>query len=695
MTSAAPEPPATTPPSWQHCGHNATSADPVGCRGIHVAGHTACLAHLIDTDRDAYLNDLSPGADIDHRGTPFTGGLLHRLLTALHDPTTRQAHIGDASFDGATFTGGAWFDGATFTGGAWFGGATFTGGASFGGATFTGDAWFDDATFTGGARFGGATFTGNARFDGATFTGDAWFGEATFTGNAWFGEATFTGNARFDGATFTGDAWFGEATFTGNARFDGATFTGDAFFNRATFTGDAWFGEATFTGDALFGEATFTGDALFGKATFTGDALFGKATFTGDALFGKATFTGDAWFGAATFTGDAWFGAATFTSDALFGRARFERASRLGPLVCGGKVVLDGAVFDQPVTVELAAREVSCARTRWASTATLHLRYAEVDLRDAVLEYPMVVAARPDPFPFLNSEDPLSEAVLSGQEPGVRLTSVGGVDAAHLALHTIDLSMCRFAGAIHLDQLRVDGWCTFATTPTARGRRFPWRWSRRNTLPEEHHWRVRTARRPARAHGWTTPPQGAPELPPAAVASLYRQLRKSLEDGKNEPDAADFYYGECEMRRHDITRPQGERALLSAYWALSGYGLRATRALVWLGAAMAATVAVMVLWGLPVDDPEPITTGRQAAVGQQVTLTTDTPDPVNPTGPMPDRATGERFEKGLRVVVNSVVFRSSGQDLTTIGTYTEMVSRLAEPVLLGLAVLAVRSRVKR
>lgn len=44
------------------------------------------------------------------------------------------------------------------------------------------------------------------------------------------------------------------------------------------------------------------------------------------------------------------------------------------------------------------------------------------------------------------------------------------------------------------------------------------------------------------------------------------------------------------------------------------------------------------------------------------------------------------------MVINSVVFRSSGQDLTTVGTYTEMLSRLTEPVLLGLAVRAVRNR---
>ncbi|MFF5157970.1 pentapeptide repeat-containing protein [Streptomyces sp. NPDC000348] len=533
MTTAASQPPSSALPAWPHCGHGATSADPVGCRGIHVGDHTACLAHLNKADRTAHLEALSPGADIDYRGTPFTTELLHQLLATLCDySTTGQPHIGVARFD-----------------------------------------------------------------------------EASFVGVAQFNEATFSGNAGFDRASFFGDAGFNGVSFAGNAGFGGAS----------------------------------------------------------------------------------------FSSDVCFGEARFTSASRLGPLVCGKRVVLDAAVFQQPVTFEIAARRIRCARTRWASTATLHLRYAELDLRDAVFEYPVLVAARPTPFALPSPGRVSPETELSGLEPGVRLASVGGVDAAHLALHDIDLSKCRFAGAIHLDQLRVDGWCTFATTPTGWSWRFPWRWSRRNTLTEEHHRRVRAARHPDRATtlGWASPPQDAPDLKPAAVAALYRQLRKSLEDGKNEPDAADFYYGECEMRRHDATRPWGERALLKIYWALSGYGLRATRALTWLVAAMAVTIAVMTLWGLPADDPKPTITGRQVSVGQQAILTTDTPDPVNPTGPLTERITTERFEKSLRVVINSVVFRSSGQDLTTTGTYTEMTSRLAEPVLLGLAILAVRSRIKR
>jgi hypothetical protein len=43
--------------------------------------------------------------------------------------------------------------------------------------------------------------------------------------------------------------------------------------------------------------------------------------------------------------------------------------------------------------------------------------------------------------------------------------------------------------------------------------------------------------------------------------------------------------------------------------------------------------------------------------------------------------TWARAERAARVVVNSVVFRSSGQNLTTVGTYIEMASRLLEPTL--------------
>ncbi len=108
---------------------------------------------------------------------------------------------------------------------------------------------------------------------------------------------------------------------------------------------------------------------------------------------------------------------------------------------------------------------------------------------------------------------------------------------------------------------------------------------------------------------------------------------------------------------------------------------------------MTATVLTMPLCGLPQTDPNPASTGTTD--GRRITLTTRRPTPANPDGPYTKRLSASRFEKSPRVVANSVIFRASGQDLTATGTYVGMTARLVEPALLGLAVLAVRSRVKR
>ncbi|MGC9437462.1 hypothetical protein [Streptomyces sp. WG5] len=266
------------------------------------------------------------------------------------------------------------------------------------------------------------------------------------------------------------------------------------------------------------------------------------------------------------------------------------------------------------------------------------------------------------------------------------------MDAAHLVLADVDLSECLFTGTVHLDQLRLEGTCSFDTVPsrTHWRRRRPMRFTQRRTLAEEHHWR---ARRPGAVRGWNPAVLGAGHVGPAQLSPVYRALRKTFEDGKNEPGAADFYYGEMEMRRHDRTgTPRAERGLLYGYWILSGYGLRASRALGWLAAAMLVTIVLLMGFGLPENSPKQEATGTVPPGGGEVTFEIGKADPRNPTG---NRFTGKRFEKALNVTLNSVVFRSSGQDLTTAGTYIEMASRVAEPVLLGLAVLAVRNRVKR
>ncbi|WP_127355932.1 pentapeptide repeat-containing protein [Actinacidiphila soli] len=524
--------PASVVPDWPYCGDGVTGGDRAGCTGRSVDPHPSCLAHLSGLDRDTHLASLNAGDDIDYRGTSFTDQLLDQLLNALNDPTTNHPRLGEARFESATFTGNARFHLATFTGNA-----------RFESATFAREAHFDSVTFTGTAGFKSVTFTGTARFYSATFTGEAWFLLATFTDAAVFISATFT-----------------------NAGFRAATFTDTADFHAATFTGDARFGSATFTGTAQFRSATFTGNADFGSATFTGTARFPSATFTGNADFGSASFTDDAHFGSATFTGTADFDAATFTENVDFGAAVFERAGELGPLVCGKTVFLSAARFSGPVTLSIAARRLECHRTRWASNATLRPRHADLDFAHAVFEYPLSIAAEQAPFRHSRGtrgsvvpEDCLADTAGAG----VRIISLRGVDAAHLVLADIDLTWCLFTGTVHLDQIRLEGNCAFATVParTQWRRLRPQRFTQRRTLAEEHHWR---SRQPPAVPGWhqAIPDTGHTEyVGPSQLAPVYRALRKAFEDSKNEPDAADFYYGEMEMRRHDHDRPRAERAL--------------------------------------------------------------------------------------------------------------------------------------
>lgn len=314
----------------------------------------------------------------------------------------------------------------------------------------------------------------------------------------------------------------------------------------------------------------------------------------------------------------------------------------------------------------------------------------------------MALIGHHSPFglPLEQSLDESKVAEVGDRDPSIYVKSIRGVDAAHLVMTDVNLSRCLFVGAFRLDQIRIEGHCDFAHTPRGIfvGRALlPVRWwTKRRVLLEEHHWRAIPffGQSNARA-GWSyVSPSECVGLSPHGLAATYRQLRKGYEDGKDEPGAADFYYGEMAMRRKDRTAPRGERGLLFVYWLLSGYGLRASRAFGWLLLFMTVTVLLMMGVGLPGSSPKQVASGDIPPNLGHVTLTIEKQDP-NLALSAKDRFTVERLDKSLQVVLNSVVFRASGQDLTTSGTYLEMLSRLTEPVLLGLGVLAVRGRIKR
>jgi hypothetical protein len=144
------------------------------------------------------------------------------------------------------------------------------------------------------------------------------------------------------------------------------------------------------------------------------------------------------------------------------------------------------------------------------------------------------------------------------------------------------------------------------------------------------------------------------------LATTYRALRKGREDESDAPGAGDFYYGEMEMRRHgEASGP--ERAVIWLYWLVSGYGLRASRALL----ALAVTIAIFAFffdwWGF-----------------------------------RPDRDFGRSLL--FSIESTSSLFRIpevKGSVLTGGGEVLQVILRLLGPLFFGLALLSLRGRVKR
>jgi hypothetical protein len=263
---------------------------------------------------------------------------------------------------------------------------------------------------------------------------------------------------------------------------------------------------------------------------------------------------------------------------------------------------------------------------------------------------------------------------------------------AGLVLADVDLRECRFAGAHHLDQLQFATAAWFYQAPAWYGRG-------RQVLAEECDWRQAQGGRAARRWRHTTSPLFRPRLLGEAcrlhrseVATLYRQLRKGREDAKNEPGAASFYYGECELRRHALATPAAERAILWLYWLTSGYGLRASRALAWLTAILAAATMLIATIGLPPPPSQASPTANATNTPQQQSSQPGaTPPPgVNVERPLPDR-----LGTAALIALEGAVFRSSDQALTYRGRLVQILLRILGPVLLGLALLSIRGRVKR
>jgi hypothetical protein len=264
-----------------------------------------------------------------------------------------------------------------------------------------------------------------------------------------------------------------------------------------------------------------------------------------------------------------------------------------------------------------------------------------------------------------NTGEGVAGKTRSGRTVGSsRLVSLRWTDASNLAIYNLDVRPCRFLGAHNLDKLRLDPSVPFEGTPSN------WRWTLRACVAEEHEWRHQRANsKQSKTRGWYPLSCQSPAIPlylepfrPATcsdIATVYRALRKGYEDSKNEPGAADLYYGEMEMRRHAPETPLSERIVLFLYWVSSGYGLRAIRAFAGLLVTITCVGFLLHTWGFVSHKPW----------AYSLVFASDS--------------------------ATSLLRAPSQQSLTTVGLVLEMLVRLLGPLFFGLALLSLRGRVRR
>lgn len=611
--------------------------------------------------------------------------------------------------------------------------AIFTSDASFAGSVFAGDAKFDSPTFMGCAQFDRVTFSQSAVFGRAHFTGPVGFSDATFAGRADFHETNFADHANFCGATYDRSPRFTKTTFTGVADFREVNFTSQALFIQAAFASFGRFEKVTFAMDVHFHDATFGGDALFHAASFEKDALFNGATFGKSGQFRDATFAGDAHFNKTSFVATADFRRAAFTQRVTFDGVWAQRldlrdadlhSSELGT-VLALDVSLDGANFHRRVQLTALSSTISMRHVHLLSGGHLQIHSAVVVADGADFLSSTIMS---DPGYAVTSEfaeqvriPTLTEASLRSQARDslrrieqnleslarnltrlkgrpARISSLRAANVSDLVLSSMVLDDCRFAGAHGLDELRIDADCHLESIPKLERWR-PWRYARRRIIAEERDWRrfiaeERNWRHRQAIWGRVSDPEYSVPPPASEIAGIYRDLRKGLEDIKNEPGAADFYYGEVEMRRlghrkkadRSAEASWAERWLLHAYWAVSGYGLRAWRA--FAAAAVLILTAALIFSTIGIAEPSGTT-----AKAESVDLGSGT---INyPTQESTIHGFGEALELAGR---NSIaLLRNPGPvpELNFVGTITDVLLRLLTPVLLGFGLLALRGRTKR
>lgn len=322
-----------------------------------------------------------------------------------------------------------------------------------------------------------------------------------------------------------------------------------------------------------------------------------------------------------------------------------ERVHKVGPFEAS-TCQLNHARFGSRVHIELVSDRLEMVGAELEEGGLILVEKAQIVLNQISLGSTLRVSGK------------------SGDSSEPEILELVDADAGKMSFARVNMTRCAFYGAHDLGNIDVESTVRFPMSP--------WWAGRRRFIADEFAWRTQAGGR--HKWGWNLPgvrvgsttqlardkPREVqlPELSASQVAATYRELRRSLEAKSDMSGAADFYFGEMEMRRHNKKGGLAERAIITLYWLLAGYGLRASRAIVWW--------ALLVFFGAAATCLDGFLEGE-----------------YSPT-------------RGLIFAVRATIpGLSTVEKLSATGQVIEVLLRICGPILVALALLAIRGRIIR
>jgi uncharacterized protein YjbI with pentapeptide repeats len=377
----------------------------------------------------------------------------------------------------------------------------------------------------------------------------------------------------FSGTVFPeGTSDFSRFVFDGNADFTGATFIGEAGFSGAQFSGEANFYDAQFSGErTYFVEAQFSGERTY----FQGAHFSGKSTsFQGAQFSGEWTI-----FRVAQFSGER-----TYFSEAQFSG---ERTSFEGAQFSGKSTSFEGAQFSGEWTYFSEAR-FSGERTSFVEAQFSGERTSFLRAEFSAAETSFLRAQ------FGSAETSFQEATFAKE------VYFSGVTFSEKVI---------FWGTQGNPVFGPGAWAQFDRPRIEKPEQFTF-----NTVLLHPGWFINADVRKVdftdvKWYGMPGGPEGkieaevkalaerGVESPYTLLSQACRRLSANAEENREYPLANEFYYWSMNALRKEGWRSLG--AIGTLYWALSGYGVRATRAFLVLVGICAAFAALYMVFGPP------------------------------------------------------------------------------------------------